>query len=61
MDVAPHWQDAIASLARLSPGRRLIRLIEAPGGDPPDVLAQLTNEAVVERVLSLGRERGLWH
>jgi type VI secretion system secreted protein VgrG len=54
MDVAPHWQDAIASLARLSPGRRLIRLIEAPGGDPPDVLAQLTNEAVVERVQ--GRE-----
>ncbi|MGY0612470.1 type VI secretion system Vgr family protein [Luteimonas sp. A501] len=49
MDVAQQWQEALASLARLSPGQRTIRLIEAPGGDPPAVLGQLASEAIVER------------
>ena len=49
MDVAQQWQEALASLARLSPGQRTIRLLEPPGGDPPAILGQLASEAIVER------------
>ena len=49
MDVAQHWQEALASLSKLSPDQRLIRLVEAPGGDAPPVSAQLASEAVVDR------------
>ena len=48
-DVATLWQDAIATLARLSPDARLIRLVAGPGGDPPPILGELASSAIVER------------
>ena len=49
MEVATLWQDAIASLARLSPEQRLVRLAEVPGTDAPPILQELVREAIPER------------
>ncbi|MFT4255773.1 MAG: hypothetical protein QM599_02220 [Pseudoxanthomonas sp.] len=61
MDAAQYWQEAIASLARLSPVQRLIRLLEVPGGEAPAALRTLVADAIVERIH--GRELALarWH